>query len=632
MTFFTELKRRNVFKVASVYLVTCWIILQIVSVVSPALHLPTLFSTSITVLLAIAFPFVCIFAWAFELTPDGLKRTHEVDINESIRKETGSKINYLLATSLVLALGFISYQNWFVSSAEDSLERSIAVLPFEDMSPDKLQSYFGDGIAEEILNSLARLNQLVVIARTSSFNFKDSNTDIREIGQKLNVNYVLEGSVRKDKNQLRITAQLIEVASGAHIWSQTYDRTLDSIFAVQDDLTYAITQALKLNLLPEQLDHEAGMTSKPQAYDLFIQGRESAYLRSSESLQQAAYTLQQAIELDPEFYLAKALLFTVYELASYYGGFAEELRQSEKERLFWELMTAPDFPLKTLVIAIQAESKNKLAISEELYQQAYEQAPNDPLIQNMSTLVLGNYRAMIQRREQILKTNPQSQVNMSNLVYLYLVNEQPQRAKQLLSSMNALFPDTSLNFVSNLYFTYAHQQDIEATLALVNDYNGEPNADYRRAKSSINILSGNIATALDYMSEELRQSPEISEQFFSAYLLLLDLNTRGKLNQHQRLRYQQLPIDESVQTKLLAFYKLELGDETLYEQQQQLEGLSADEFFERVDLKDDEPYTYAVIKKLKGDDSYAHRLEAVVAYAISACQQTHNKIIGLPHT
>ncbi|NDW16060.1 hypothetical protein GTQ48_11070 [Alteromonas genovensis] len=625
MKIFSEFKRRNVFKVASVYLVTCWIILQIVAVISPALHLPTLFSTIITVILVIAFPFVCIFAWAFELTPEGLKRTHEVDINESIGKHTGNKINYLLAISLTFALGFIFYQNWFIDSADDSVELSIAVLPFEDMSPDSSQSYFGDGIAEEILNSLARLNKLVVIARTSSFNFKDSNNDIREIGKKLNVNYVLEGSVRKDKNQLRITAQLIEVSSGAHIWSQTYDRTLDSIFAVQDELTYAITQALKLNLLPEQVEQEAGMTKNPKAYELFIKGREFSYQRSSESLQQAADFLKQATKQDPQFHLAKAQLYMVYELASYYGGFNTEESQAENERLFWELTTAPDFPLKTLVTAIQAEKNYRLEVTKQLHQMAYNQSPNDPLIQNISTLYLDDFQEMIKRREQILRTNPQSQINASNLMYLYLIAEQPQRAEQLLSTINTNFKDSSAKFIANFYYYYAYKQDIQKTLELINTYRGEPNSEYRRVKSSIYILSGNVNIALAYMNDELSQLPDGSEDFFNAYLLLLDLETKGKLTEQQQVRYRQLPVTEEFQNRVLAYYKLEQGDEALYEKQQQLAGATADEFFQQVDLSQLEPYSYAAIKKFKGDDSYARKLRGAIDPAVSVCQQTQNK-------
>ncbi|MDO6446228.1 hypothetical protein Q4493_10640 [Colwellia sp. 1_MG-2023] len=248
MAFFKELKRRNVFKVASVYLVTSWLILQIVAVVSPYLHLPTMFGTITTVVLGIGFPVACIFAWAFELTPEGLKFTKDVEEDESIREITGSKINKWLAMAFTLAIAFIAYDKLFAPSDEVTKELSIAVLPFADMSPDNSQEYFGDGIAEEILNSLARINSLLVISRTSSFEFKNKNSDIRKIGETLGVNYVLEGSIRKDSEKLRVTAQLIEVVSGSHIWSETYDRTLDGIFAIQDELTFAITQALKLNL------------------------------------------------------------------------------------------------------------------------------------------------------------------------------------------------------------------------------------------------------------------------------------------------------------------------------------------------------------------------------------------------
>jgi len=558
--------------------------------------------------------------------PKDSKRTHEVDVNESIRGQTGSKINYILAVALALALSFISYQNWFSPSADESVERSIAVLPFEDMSPDRSQGYFGDGIAEEILNSLARLNQLVVIARTSSFNFKGSNTDIREIGEKLNVNYVLEGSVRKDKDEVRITAQLIEVSTGAHIWSQTYDRTLDNIFALQDELTFAITQALKLNLLPEQVDLETGMTASPEAYELFIQGRELAYQRTSESLSQAAQILERAIALDPRFHLARAQLYMTYAFAEYYGGFSEALRQSETERLFWELITAPDFPLKTLVMATHAESNGKLAVSRMLYGKAYEQAPSDSLIQNLSVLKLDNVQNAIQRRQQILKTNPQNQINMSNLVFLYLSTEQPEKAQGLLSKMEKQFPDSSLNFMSKLYFVYAYRRDIQATLALINDYRGEPTSDYRKAKSTVNILTGDIDIALDYMAEELRQSPVHAEQFLDAYLLLLDLDTRGKLNEQQRLRYQRLAISESTRSELKAFYQLELGNETLYEQQQQLLGVTAEQFIQRVDLNRSEPYIYAAIKKREGDDSFALALEPYLTNLLSQCHQTQHKV------
>lgn len=608
MSFISELKRRNVFKVATVYLITSWLILQIVSVISPALHLPTVFSTIITVLLAIGFPVACIFAWAFELTPEGLKYSHEVDEAESIRHETGSKINYMLAVALLLALGFISYDKWNDSSADDSLERSIAVLPFQDMSSDKSQGYFGDGISEEILNTLARLKQLVVIARTSSFNFRDSKADIREIGRLLNVNYVLEGSVRKDKDNVRITAQLIEVDSGAHIWSQTYDRELTNIFALQDELTYAITQALKLNLLPDELAVETGMTSSSKAYELFLQGRENSYHRTTDSLQQAARLLNEAIGLDENFHLAKAQLYFVYSLAQFYGGFAIEQIELEQERLFWELLTAPSFPLKTLVIAKQAENNSKYDIANSAYMLAFNQAPNDPLIQNISLLALDDINVGLELREQILRTNPQSEVNISNLIYGYFISGRIKEAKDLVEMTNQQFPDSPLNYGNNIFNTYGYDKNLPAMISIMKQYNGPVNYDVRNSIAAFYVLIGDIDASLTYVAKELRENADYEEQLYFSLLLLQELYMNGKMDQNQRLSFDKLPITKTTKLTLLALNKLLVGDETHYEIQNDLTGLSAKEFVHKVELNTYEPYLYAALKKSKGDDRYAQAI------------------------
>jgi TolB-like protein len=621
MSLFTELKRRNVFKVASVYLVTCWVVLQVVAVISPALHLPTLFSTIITVILVIAFPFVCIFTWAFELTPEGLKRTHEVELTDSIREQTGSKINYLLAAALILALAFIAYEKWIAVSADDSLERSIAVLPFADMSPDKSQGYLGDGIAEEILNSLARLNQLVVISRTSSFNFKNTKTDIREIGSTLNVNYILEGSVRKDSDSVRITAQLIEVSSGAHIWSQTYDRELTSIFALQDELTFAITQALKLNLLPEQIEYETGMTTNPQAYELFIEARDLAYQRTANSLKQSAEMLKKAIELDEKFYLAKAQLFMVYRLARDYGGFSVDIQNAEKERLFWALMVAPDFPLKNLMLAVYVEENNKLERDgvSELFAKAYQQAPNDPLIQNLYTLSLYDIEKSIEIRTQILKTNPESHVNYSNLLYLYLMLERDEEAKNLLSIINTKFADSASALSANYFWFYSFKQNAQDIQNYLTSYKGEQGLDFKRVKVSIDILLGRIDEAILNLSEILKQSPESAEQYFSSISLLLDLERNNKLSTEQRQKLQVLPMKETFKTELADSLDLLQGNAKPYVQSNGLADVSSEEFLSKVDSYSIDPFLYAAILKQQGNVQYAEALRPLFIGLLKLC-------------
>ena len=264
-----ELRRRNVFKVASVYLITAWIIMQIVSVISPYLHLPKIFGTAITVILILAFPVACIFAWAFELTPEGIKPTKQVDKDESIADHTGKKLSITLGVLLVGVVSFVIYDKAFdtepkqvnnnqtqTSQAESHNEQastqtedlSIAVLPFVNMSNDAENEFFSDGLTEEILNKLARVPKLLVTARTSSFFYKGTNEDLRDIGSKLGVAYILEGSVRKSNNIARITAQLIRVSDGFHLWSDTYDKNIENTFIVQDEIATSVTTALNIVL------------------------------------------------------------------------------------------------------------------------------------------------------------------------------------------------------------------------------------------------------------------------------------------------------------------------------------------------------------------------------------------------
>jgi pentatricopeptide repeat protein len=621
MTIFSELKRRNVVKVASVYLVTCWLILQIISVIAPALQLPAMFSTIVTVGLVIGFPVICIFAWAFELTPEGLKLSNDVDTTASIHEQTDSKINYFLVSGLVLAIVFIGYEKLFVFSIDEDLERSIAVLPFEDMSPNKSQGYFGDGIAEEILNTLARIDKLIVISRTSSFAFKDKNKDIREIGDALGVNYVLEGSVRKDKDKLRITAQLIKVQSGAHIWSQTYDRTLDNVFAVQDELTFAITQALQLNLLPEQIEHERGMTASPEAYELFIQGRELGYQRTFSALEQAVKLLNQAIAIDDTFYLAKAQLYTVYRASDEYGGFTVQLRQSEKERLFWELLKGPDFPLQQLVLGSYARGNNKPDVAAHFFEQAYKNAPNESLIQNVYLSNMSDIELVIAERRKIIKANPESQINYNNLIRTYVYNGRVDEAKQLLSLMNKKFPDSGLLLPLEILMLYNVEQNIGEALTYLDNYTGEPSPRYKLYKVSLNLIAGNINFALNYLSELLSESPEYEGGYLDSLFLLYELNAKGKLTIEQQAKLQALPVSKKFSARQKELLSLLKGNDLPYVKANQLVGLSPEEFSQKINIGD-LPFYYAAIKKHQGDSRYAELLLASNAHWVQRCKQT----------
>ncbi|NND44929.1 MAG: hypothetical protein HKN58_06365, partial [Xanthomonadales bacterium] len=329
MSLFKELKRRNVFKVAIAYVVTAWLVLQVADVVLNNVEAPDWVFHVIMLLLAIGFPFAVIFAWAFELTPEGLKRDHEVDRSQSVAHKTGRTLDYLIIAVLALALGYFAWDKFIVhpkreaallesvaeqqaSAADTSIgEKSIAVLPFVNLSSDPEQEFFSDGISEELLNVLAQFPDLRVAARTSSFQFKGQTQDIADIADTLNVAHVLEGSVRKSGNTVRITAQLIKADDGFHLWSKTYDRELTDIFAIQDEISGAIGQALRLKLA---LDDHSGLrpavieAANPEAYEAYLRGRQLINRRGRESIEEAVRALEKALRLDANFAPAHAQL------------------------------------------------------------------------------------------------------------------------------------------------------------------------------------------------------------------------------------------------------------------------------------------------------------------------------------
>ena len=294
MKLVSELKRRNVFRVAAAYLVVSWLIVQIVSAIREPLGLPVWFETMVLVLLAIAFPFALILAWAYELTPDGIR----TDSGNGATSSSGT-LDYVLIGAIAAVLGMMAWTEFrplaedppVVASSPDG-GHSIAVLPFVDMSPERDQEYLGDGIAEELLNQLFRLDGLRVAGRTSSFAFKHTPQDLKTIGESLDVETILEGSVRKNGDRVRITAQLINAADGFHLWSETYDRDLADIFAIQEDISSSVAGALGVRLgVGGVNDFRGAGTRNLEAYDAFLRGE-----------------YERAVELDPEYAAAWARL------------------------------------------------------------------------------------------------------------------------------------------------------------------------------------------------------------------------------------------------------------------------------------------------------------------------------------
>lgn len=293
-----ELKRRNVVRVGIGYAIVAWLLVQIIVSVEEPLNLPAWTDTLVIVLLAIGFFVALILAWAYELTPQGVKRTKLVPLSESIAGFTGRKLDFVIIALLVLALGFMFVDNYVVEDAERVADAaSIAVLPFVDMSPEGDQEYFGDGIAEELLNELVRLDGLRVAGRTSSFAFKGTNANHAEIARALDVATILEGSIRKDGNRIRVTAQLINASDGYHLWSETFDREFENIFEIQEEIATSVAGALGVRLGVGGVNafHGAG-TSNIEAYDTYL--RAIAY---SSYRDERGRLLERAIQLDPNY-------------------------------------------------------------------------------------------------------------------------------------------------------------------------------------------------------------------------------------------------------------------------------------------------------------------------------------------
>ena len=353
LSFFNELKRRNVFRVGIAYIIVAWLVAQVLQLVFESFGTPGWAIKMVLVLLATGLPIALIFAWAFEMTPEGLKREHEVDRSHSIAPQTGKKLNALIFAVMAMALGYFSYDKFVLAPGRDAAlveatthavmqqpeaeveplvepDKSIAVLPFVNMSDDASNEYFSDGISEEILNALAKVKELKVAGRTSSFAFKGQSLDLRKIGETLGVQNILEGSVRKSGDKVRITAQLIKVDDGFHLWSETYDRQLNDVFAIQDEIATAILQELKAALLDDTSAIVQSTRTDSEAYDLYLLAKQRMYGRTELTIQSAVDLLDKAIAIDPGYapaYAQRGIAALLSSVTSY-GKIPQSLSQT----------------------------------------------------------------------------------------------------------------------------------------------------------------------------------------------------------------------------------------------------------------------------------------------------------------
>ncbi len=330
-----ELKRRRVVRVIALYAIAGWVVIEVISTISPNLDLPGWTVKFVTVLVGLGFVVAVLLAWAFDIGPGGVHRTPPL--------AAGNSDDPAPANSAVSATDIKNTDTSPSSSAMDDQRKSIAVLPFVNMSGDIDNEYFSDGISEEILNLLVKLPKLRVSSRTSSFAFKGKDFDIPDVAKRLNVGTVLEGSVRKQGDRVRITAQLIDTRSDSHLWSETYDRELRDVFGIQDDIARSIVEALEVTLTPkERRAIQYVATSNAQAYDFYLRGRKFFYSMTKRNFHHAVRLYNQAIEQDPNYALAYAGIADAHSLLFQYGESTPENARKANEASSKAIELDPD--------------------------------------------------------------------------------------------------------------------------------------------------------------------------------------------------------------------------------------------------------------------------------------------------
>jgi len=379
-----ELKRRNVFKVGLAYLVTAWLLVQVVDVVVPLLSLQDWVARFIFLLLVVGFIPALIFAWAYELTPGGIRREREVDRSESIRHRTGRKLDRAIIAMMALAIVYLVIDNYVLRDSpapvtEATLEKSIAVLPFRNRSDDDADRHFVDGIHDDILTQLSKVASLdKVISRTSTERYRDTDLPIPEIGEALGVATILEGGVQRAGSQVRINVQLIDAATDEHVWAETYDRALnlDNLFEIQSEIAREVVVGLHGVLSDEEAERiEQKPTTSFAAYEEYSFGRQELAKRTGESLLRAKAHFEKAIELDPEYAQAWVGLATVLALPHYYGEKPESTYGELEKAIDTALAIDPLFGEAYAGLGWLSMYEENLAEAEENFLRAIELSP-----------------------------------------------------------------------------------------------------------------------------------------------------------------------------------------------------------------------------------------------------------------
>ena len=461
MTLYEELKQRNVVRVGIAYVVIGWFLAQIAEFAFENFGAPDWVLKSVVVVLMLGLPLALFFAWVYEITPEGVKKESEIDRSTSVAGEKGQMLNVVIAISLVLAVALLLTDRFTggpdevqLAAADTAVStqdvpNSIAVLPFVNMSSDEEQEFFSDGITEEILNSLASIKELKVAGRTSSFAFKGQNDDLRRIGDALGVNHILEGSVRKSGDQVRITAQLVQVDNGFHVWSETYDRKLVDIFAIQDEIANEILRQLKTRLLGDAAKPAEARRTDPVVYALYLKAKQRIYTRIGSEIETAVEELDQAIQLDTQYAPAFAQrgIATLLLSEEQYGDIPNlEANRRGKRFIDNALKLDPNHADAWAALGLYyGKDTATLEDSIDALAKALELNPNSidaSTWLQISLSDIGDLTGALEILEELTNRDPLYRPAFSNAMQMFNSAGQPEKAEALLERMTAFDPDS----------------------------------------------------------------------------------------------------------------------------------------------------------------------------------------------
>jgi len=574
MSFFDELKRRNVFRVGFAYAMVGWLVAQVADLALESFGAPDWVMKTLLFLMLVGFLAALFIAWAYELTPEGIKRAEDVDPDYSITQQTGRKLDRLVIVVLMLAVSLLLFDRFRGDSkatpespaiqnmeqaetssapaldntattdraeAEPGIssdEPSVAVLPFVNMSSDPEQEYFSDGISEEILNVLTRIPNLKVAARTSSFQFKGKNLDIADIGRQLQVNHLLEGSVRKSGSTLRITAQLIEADTGFHLWSETFDRKLEDVFAIQDEIAASIATALQ-TLLSNEVDTRVTPIDMA-AYELYLRSRGLVASRRPADMLEGIAILKKALAIEPFYAPAMATLAKTYVLLPYFSDRMQTSDAREQARTWAEKSLKID-PQNSEALAVLAVVYNEADINPvgaiELLQQAVKLNPGSVVANNLIGDVYwrtGDLDNSMRYELRAAELDPLGPIHLTDLAALNLLKGNYDMAIKLADRALAL-DDTFFHAYWYLGFAYYYLGDAEQSERVYRDCSALCDlSEHRLATMQITmeLVRGNRETAAMVFKElvETTSAEHLTDNtLIAAAVQLGDFDTAGQL-------------------------------------------------------------------------------------------------------